>query len=77
MVVVAGNSDLPVSRKLIATLHRPDGSSTEAVAYKERFRRRTPTVHEVEGFLLVGLEKIDIPAGSSIEIRIDGVTSIG
>jgi hypothetical protein len=71
MVVVAGTSDLPVSRKLIARLHRPDGSSTEVVAYKDWLLRRTPTVHEVEGFLLVGVEKIDIPDGSSIEIRID------
>ncbi|TCA20964.1 hypothetical protein [Rhizobium leguminosarum] len=77
MVVVAGNSDLPVSRQLIATLHLPDGSSMETVAYKDWLRHRTPTVHEAEGFLLVGLEKSDIPDGSSIEIRIDGMASIG
>jgi hypothetical protein len=39
-------------------------------------RRRAPTVHVVEGLLLVGLEKSDIPAGSSIEIKIDGKASI-
>ncbi|MFS8049889.1 hypothetical protein [Rhizobium sp. BR 314] len=77
MVVVAGASNLPVSRKLTAILRRPDGSSTETVAYKDWLPRRTPAVHEVEGFLLVGLEKSDIPDGSSVEIRIDGMASIG
>lgn len=71
MVLVAGATDLPVNRKLLATLHRPDGSSTEAVAYKDWLLRRTPAVHEIEGFLLVGLEKIDVPVGSLIDIRVD------
>ncbi|MBB4006977.1 hypothetical protein [Allorhizobium taibaishanense] len=77
MVLVAGISDLPVSRKLTAIVRRPDGSTTETVAYKDWLLRRTPAVHEVEGFLLVGLEKSDIPDGSSVEIRIDGMASIG
>ncbi|MEB3046830.1 hypothetical protein [Rhizobium mulingense] len=77
MVVVVGTSDLPVSRKLTAILCRPDGSRTETVAYKDWLLRRALAVHEIEGFLLVGLEKSDIPDGSSVEIRIDGMASIG
>jgi hypothetical protein len=68
MVVVAGTTELPVNTRLIATVHRPDGSSAKVVAYKDRLLRRTPIMGGVEGFLLVGLERIDIPEGSSLDV---------
>jgi hypothetical protein len=70
MVVVDGKTDLPVTEKLIATVYRPDGSITEVGAYKDWLLRRTPVVAELEAFLLIGLEKVDIPEGSTVDIRL-------
>jgi hypothetical protein len=74
-VAVDGVTDLPVSRKLEATIVRPDGSSLCADAYKEWLLRRTPEPLETEAFLLMGLTKDDVPVGSELHLEVPSATT--
>jgi len=67
-VVVDGFADLPVSRPLSAVLRKPDGSQMTVVAHKEWLLRRSAPVDEREAFLLLGVEKSDLPEGTLIQI---------
>lgn len=67
-VVVDGFADLPLSRPLSAILRRPDGSQMTVVAHKEWLLRRSTPVNEREAFLLLSVEKSDLPEGALIQI---------
>ena len=67
-VALDGTTDLPVGHKLHATVHCPDGSKFEAIAYKEWLRRHSPEPLETEAFLLMGVDKADVPEGAQIEL---------
>lgn len=69
VVAVESFSGLPVGKKLAATIIRPDGTSIFADAFKEWLLRREQKA-ETEAFLLMGLSKDDVPAGSEIELTI-------
>jgi len=61
---------LPVSKKLAATVVRPDGTMLNADAFKEWLLRRSTDSIEGEAFLLMGLSKADVPVGSQLHLRI-------
>lgn len=69
-VAVAQTTDLPVAKRLAATVIRPDGTVMEVDAFKERLVRRTPEPVGVEAFLLMGLSKTDVPIGSELRLTI-------
>jgi len=69
-VAVEGATELPVSKKLLAAVTRPDGSSISADAYKEWLLRRNPQPVEKAAFLLIGLSKSDVPLGSELQLQI-------
>ena len=58
-------TSLPVGKKLLATVTRPNGSVLKADAYKEWVLHRNQEPLESEAFLLMGLSKIEIPIGSA------------
>jgi hypothetical protein len=66
VVVVDETTDLQVSKKLFASVMRPDGSAILAGAFKE-FRHLKPG--EKEAFLLMGLSKSDVPIGSYLQFK--------
>ena len=70
-VVLDGTSDLPVDRKLSAKVERPDGSVIEAMTYKQFVLRRAPLPSETEVFLLLSVEKTDVPDGSIVTLVVD------
>lgn len=70
VVAVDEVTDLPVGKKLAATVVRPDGSTVDADAFKEWLLRRTPEPLESEAFLLPGLTKGDVPIGSELQINV-------
>ena len=69
-VAVDEVTDLPVGKKLAAVIHRPDGSTLRAEAFKEWLLRRTLDPIENEAFLLLGLTKDDVPVGSDLELTL-------
>jgi len=69
-VAVDEATDLPVSKKLAATVVRPDGTMLNADAFKEWLLRRSTDSIEGEAFLLMGLSKADVPVGSQLHLRI-------
>ena len=69
-VAVDEATDLPVSRKLAATVVRPDGTTVSADAFKEWLLRRSADPIESEAFLLMGLTKADVPIGSELHLSI-------
>ncbi len=71
VVALDGVSDLPVGRKLSAKVERPDGSVIEAAAYKEWLLRRAAPPSETEAFLLLSVEKADVPEGSIVTLAVD------
>lgn len=70
-VAIDGTTDLPVGKKLVATIVRPDGETVFADAFKEWFLRRNPIPNEKEIFLLLGLTKADVPIGSELHFTIE------
>jgi len=69
-VTVDEATDLPVSKKLAATVVRPDGTTLNADAFKEWLLRRSADPIEGVAFLLMGLTKADVPVGSQLHLRI-------
>ncbi len=67
-VAVEESTELPVGRKLLAVVNRPDGSSISVEAYKEWLLRRHSEPMEKETFLLMGLSKSDVPIGSKLQL---------
>jgi hypothetical protein len=68
VVVLAEPTGLPAGRVLRARLHRPDGATLDADAYPERLLHRPAGPHGGEAFLLRGIEKQEVPVGSTIEL---------
>jgi hypothetical protein len=66
--VIDETIDMGVGKELLAKITRPDGTVLEATAYQEWLLRRDPTPLEKTAFLLVGLEKSQVPIGSFIEV---------
>jgi len=73
-VAVEQATELPVSKKLLAVVKRPDGSSIYADDYKEWLLRRNSQPIEKEAFLLIGLSKVDVPVGSELHLQIPAST---
>jgi hypothetical protein len=71
VVALDGVSDLPVGRKLRASVERPDGSVIETTAYKEWLLRRSAPSSETGAFLLLSVEKTDVPQGSLVTLVLD------
>jgi len=69
VVAIGETTDLPVGRALSVTVFRPDGSQLSVRAFKEWLLRRDPRPLEKEAFLLRGVEKAQVPEGSSIELE--------
>jgi hypothetical protein len=69
VVVIDAITDLPVGKTLRAAIIRPDLSMLRAEAFKEWVLRREPTPIENEAYLLLGIEKSDVPDGSFIDIQ--------
>lgn len=69
VVAIGETTDLHVGRALRATVFRPDGSQLSVQASKEWLLRRNPQPVEKEAFLLHGVEKAQIPEGSSIKLE--------
>lgn len=69
-VAIDQATELPVGRKLVATVLRPDGGIVSADAFKEWLLRRNPERVETEAFLLVGLSKSDAPIGSDVRFEV-------
>lgn len=67
-VALNGTTDLPVGHELRAIVHCPDGSKFEAVAYKEWLLGHSSERLETEAFLLMGINKADVPEGAQIEL---------
>jgi hypothetical protein len=59
---------LPVGKELVAQIQRPDGSVFTAAAWKEWLLRRNLNPIEDEAFVLAGVDKADVPEGSTVEI---------
>lgn len=70
VVAIDGKTDLPVARRLRATIELADGRTLSAEASKEWFLIRQPVVRENEAFLLHGLNKDDVPIGSLIDLSL-------
>lgn len=70
VVVLDGVIDLPIGRPLSARVTRPDGSHLDAVAFKEWLLRSGPTPIENEAFLLMSVDKVDVPEGSLVTITL-------
>jgi len=68
VVVIAKTTSLPVGKVLHATIVLPDNSRMEVKAYKESLLRRIPEPLEKEAYLLQGVEKAQVPEGSTIEL---------
>ena len=69
-VVVDEATDLPVNKKLAATVVKPDGTTLNADAFKEWLLHRSGDPIEREAFLLMGLTKADVPVGSQFHLRV-------
>ena len=68
VVVLDGFTGLPVGKALTVRITRPDGSTSDTVAYKEwLLRRSTPPVDEHEAFILRDIEKMQAPLGSTVQ----------
>lgn len=70
MVATDQVTSLPVGKKLLATITRADGTVLRADAYKEWLLRRNPEPLENEAFLLIGLSKIEVPIGSTLQVNL-------
>jgi hypothetical protein len=70
IVAVEETADLPVGKKLAATVIKRDGSAINADAFKERLLRYSTEPLEGEAFLLIGLAKEDVPVGSELRLTI-------
>jgi hypothetical protein len=69
VVAIAETTDFPVAKQLQATVTRPDGSQLSATAFKEWLLLKTiPHNVEQEAYLLKGINKSDIPEGSTVEV---------
>lgn len=68
MIILEGTSDLPIGRKLVAKLLAPGKEAREVVAIKDNLHQRPSAPVLNEGFLLVGIDKSDLEAGTLIEI---------
>ena len=69
VVVIAETVDLGVGKKLAATITKSDGSSFPAVAMQEWLLQREPAPVEHAAFLLAGVNKLDVPLGSTVEFN--------
>jgi hypothetical protein len=67
-VVISQSTCLPVGKMLQATIIYPDGSRVIVQASKEWLLKRASQPPEKEAYLLNGIEKAQIPEGSSIEV---------
>ena len=72
VVMVNDTTDLPVGRRLSATVVRPDGRTIETDAFKEWVLRYTTEALENECFLLIGLNQDDVPIGSVLHLTDPG-----
>lgn len=70
VIAVEAPTDLPMGKRLSATVKRKDGTTIAAVAFKEWLLRRDPNPSENEAFLLHGLDKADVPVGSDVMLQI-------
>lgn len=72
-VSIEGYTNLPIRATLAARVHKPDGSVLEARASKEyALRRDGDRAWEVECFLLYDVDKLDVPAGSTLDVTAEG-----
>jgi hypothetical protein len=69
VVAIGEKTDLPVGKALHATVFLPDGTQLSSQAFKEWVLRRDPNPFEKEAYLLHGVEKSQVPEGSSIELE--------
>jgi hypothetical protein len=70
VVAVAEATGLPVNQPLRATVIRPDGSRLQAEARKEWLMRLNIRTSAAEAFLLMDIEKSDVPKGSVVELEV-------
>ena len=70
VVAVDETTDMPIGKKLAATVIKTDGAAIEADAFKERFLRYSTEPIKGEAFLLMGLAKEDVPVGSELRLTI-------
>src|SRR5690349_10019572 len=68
VVMIDTTTELPVGKKLSATITRPDGSTVLADAFKEWLRRSSQEPIDQEAFLLLGLSESDVPLGSDVRL---------
>lgn len=71
VVLADETTDHSAGARLVATVRRPDGSTVNAEAFKERLLRYRPEAIENEAYLLRKLSKTDVPIGSEIYVEVD------
>lgn len=70
VVAIEETTTLPVGKALRATVFRPDASQFTVKASKEwLLLRHDPRPLEQEAYLLQGIEKVQVPDGSTIELE--------
>ena len=73
VIAVEGLTDLPVGKRLSATITRDDGTEVTAVAFKEWLLRRDPRPLESEAFLVRSLKRADVPIGSDVRLELSAL----
>ena len=68
MIILEGTSDLPYDRKLVAKVYAPSKEVREVTAIKDRLHPLSPTDASREGFLLVGIDQLDLENSALVEI---------
>ena len=71
MIILEGTSDLPYDRRLAAKVYAPGKEVREVTAIKDRVHPLSPTQTSSEGFLLVGIDQLDLGNSTLVEINCD------
>ena len=69
VVLINGTTSIGVGKSHSVEVMCPDGTVFTATCYKEWLLRRQPVVDEREGYLLINIEKSQIPIGSKIKFN--------
>ena len=69
VVSINGTTNRGVGKSHTAEITRPDGTVFKATCYKEWLLRRHLVAEEREGYLLMNVEKVEVPIGSKIKFN--------